>query len=165
MKKTLVAGLALMAAPIALTACGSDTAEETQAPEGVGFEIENARLVLPAVEGNPSATYFDVKNTNDRNIAIGSVSVEKATTTSLHGYYIYEDEPAKPPRMIELGPQVVDANATLKFEPGDKHVMVMDLDPGVKAGDTLEVTISVAGGDKQSFPAKVVAAGEGVIEE
>jgi len=49
---------------------------------------------------------------------------------------------------------------TAKFEPGGNHVMAMGLDEALKAGDTTEVTLTFVGGDKVSFPATVLAAGD-----
>ncbi len=162
MKKTVFAALALMAAPLALSACGSDAAQEEQTPEGVGLVIENARLVMPPVSGNPAAIYFDMTNSTDRKIGYSAVSVDKAESATLHKKFSYDGQPAE---MAELGPQVIKSGETVNFKPGDMHVMVMNLDESVKAGDSVEVTLTVAGGDKQSFAAEVVAPGEGMLEE
>lgn len=162
MNKTTFAALALLAAPLTLSACGTDTAKETEAPDGVGLEIENARLVLPPVAGNPAAIYFDMTNTTDRGIGYSAVSVDKAESATLHKKFTWEGQP---PEMAEVGPQVIQSGETVSFKPGDLHVMAVNLDEAVKVGDNVEVTLIVAGGDKQSFAAKVVAPGEGMLEE
>ena len=69
MTKTIRAALALTVTAIVATACG-EAPEQTEAaapeaPEGIA--VTNARLMLPAVSGNPGAVYFDVANSGDGN--------------------------------------------------------------------------------------------------
>ncbi len=49
---------------------------------------------------------------------------------------------------------------TVKFAPGGKHVMAMELDDTLAAGETTEVTLTFLGGDKLTFPATILAAGD-----
>lgn len=161
MRKSVWASMALITAPIALAACGSETAPEAEAPEGVGLEVTNARLVMPAVSGNPGALYLDITNASERNIAIGGVSIDKAASAELHGYTDYE---GYEPEMITLGPVLIEQGETRTFEPGGKHIMAMDLADDVAEGGSVEVTVTIAGGDKQSFTAKVVGPGQGNTE-
>jgi copper(I)-binding protein len=62
--------------------------------------------------------------------------------------------------MQELPQIAVPAGESAKFEPGEQHVMAMDLADTVAAGGTVEVTLTFVGGDKFSFPAEVRAAGD-----
>ena len=64
MTKTIRAALALTVTAIVATACG-EAPEQTdaaapEAPEGIA--VTNARMMLPAVSGNPGAVYFDVES-------------------------------------------------------------------------------------------------------
>jgi len=54
----------------------------------------------------------------------------------------------------------VAVGETVVFAPGGRHVMAMDLDPALTAGETVEVTLTFASGDKASFPARVLAPGD-----
>jgi periplasmic copper chaperone A len=53
----------------------------------------------------------------------------------------------------------VEGGATIKFAPGGLHVMVFDLDPALKAGETGELTVTFADGEKASVPLKLEAPG------
>ena len=150
----LFAGTALT-----LSAC----AEEPEAPaptkvEGVidGITIDNARLVLAPVEGNPAALYFDFGFDGDRVFSLDRFSVEGAGSAVMHqfGEYDYKVQ------MMEAMPVPVKKGDKVEFKPGDLHVMVGDLSPEIKAGDTAEVTMKVSGGDTHKFTAQVRAAGE-----
>ena len=60
--------------------------------------------------------------------------------------------------MAAMGPLTVPKGETIKFEPGGKHVMAFELSPELKPGATTEMTLTIAGGDKASFPVRVEAA-------
>ena len=148
--------LALIAA-FGLAACG-ETAEQPAAkvPEGIaGMAITNARLVLPAVSGNPAAVYFDLAYDGDRSVALSRVDVESAESAEFHEY----GEWAGKMQMQPMLPLPLKKGDKFEFAPGGKHVMAMKLSPEVKEGGSVEVTITVSGGDKQTFPAEVRAAG------
>ncbi|MEM7688147.1 MAG: copper chaperone PCu(A)C [Pseudomonadota bacterium] len=146
------AGLAL-----SLGAC----AEEAPAPvpvEGVypGLEITNARLVLAPVKGNPAAVYFDAVYNGERGISITGAKVSGAANAEVHAMMEYDFKMT----MAEAGPIPLRSGETQTFEPGGFHVMAMELDEGVEAGGTVEVTLKISGGKTHTFDAEVRAAGE-----
>lgn len=146
------AGLAL-----ALGAC----AEEAPAPapvEGVypDLEITNARLMLAPVSGNPAAVYFDAAFNGERGISITGAEVAGAGKTEVHAMMEYDFEMT----MAEAGPIAVRGGETVAFEPGGFHVMAIDLDESIAAGDTVEVTLKIIGGKTHKFEAPVKEAGE-----
>ena len=63
-------------------------------------------------------------------------------------------------QMMEKGPMGLQPGETYNFEPGGDHIMAMDVSPDLQPGGTAEVTLTVSGGDKYSFPAEIRAAGE-----
>ena len=157
MKKPLILVAALTLGTLGLAACG-ETAEEpaAQAPEGIaGLSISNARLVLPPVAGNPGAVYFDLAYDGDRGLALNRVNVDGAESAEFHDYGEWSGQM----QMMPMLPLPLKKGDKVSFEPGGKHVMAMNLSPEIKEGGTVEVTITVSGGDKQSFPAEVRAAG------
>ncbi|NQX93882.1 MAG: copper chaperone PCu(A)C [Erythrobacter sp.] len=154
-KRTGFAGMAGLA--LALSAC----AEEAPAPvevEGVypGLEITNARLVLPPVSGNPAAVYFDAAYNGERGISITGANVAGAGSTTIHAMMEYNFEMT----MAEVGPIAIRGGESQTFEPGGFHVMAMELDETIEAGDTVEVTLKISGGKTHKFDAEVRAAGE-----
>lgn len=124
-----------------------------EAPDGVS--ITNARLVLPAVAGNPAAVYFDMANGGERPLAIAGAFVTGAGMAMLHTTRT-EGRTAAMEHLVEVP---VPAGKAVSFAPGGLHVMVHDLGPDLAAGDTAEVTLTFADGDKVSFPAAVQTIG------
>ena len=153
MTKSIRAALALAVAaalPVACSEAPEQVTAEPDAPEGIA--VENGRLMLPAVAGNPGAVYFDVVNSGDRDRMIRAASVAGAGSTVMHI--------TEPTGMQEILQIMVKGGETVKFEPGGRHVMANDLPDTVVPGGEVEVTITFVGGDKVSFPAEVRAAGD-----
>lgn len=153
MKRSVWGAIALSIAALGPTACGEAPEQTDAAPEAPeGIAVSNARLMLPAVAGNPGAVYFDVANSSDTGRMIRAASVAGAGSAMMH-------------TTTEAGMQetlqiMVAPGETLKFEPGGAHIMAMNLADTVAAGSKAEVTLTFVGGDKVSFPAEVRAAGD-----
>lgn len=162
MKSAVLTGIAMALASVGLVACQQQgeqpTAEASEAaPEApAGISVSNGRLVLPAVEGNPGAVYFEVVNNGAGDTEIAGASVEGAGSAMLHTT-VKADGMASMQHMESVP---LPKGGTVKFEPGGNHVMAMDLSDTVKAGTNVEVTLTFADGDKVSFPAAVRAAGD-----
>ncbi len=150
------AATALIAGSLALAACTSEP-EHVEEPDGVpGLSVSNARMMLAPVSGNPAAVYFDVDYQADRGLSISRAHVEGAESATLHAYGEWEGKM----QMAEAMPIAMTKGDTIKFEPGGLHVMAFEVAPEIEPGDTVEVTITVSGGDKHSFDAEVRAAGD-----
>lgn len=141
---------ALGAATCALAACSeAPTAPDEGAKASAGVTVSNARLMLPAVKGNPGAAYFDISNGSQKNMVIRAVSVAGAQNAMMHTADMQEEA------QVVLGP-----GETVKFEPGGQHVMAMGLADTVTAGSKADVTVTFVGGDTVTVPADVRAAGD-----
>jgi copper(I)-binding protein len=158
MKITIFPAMALAFGTLGLAACGEDpqpAAEPTsEAPEGVS--VTDARLVLPAVGGNPGAVYFTVHNDSDSQTMIRTVDVEGASSAVIHQMGTWNNQPSMD-EVMQIG---VPANGMLEFKPGDLHVMAMELDETLAPGGTTEVTLHFMRGEKAKFPAEILAAGD-----
>ena len=154
MKAINFAGAALVLATFGLASCGDETAPaETVDPRTMeGITITEARMVLPAVSGNPAAVYFTATNDSDKEAGIRTVDVGGAKSAMLHNTTDGE--------MVDVMVAQVPAGGELKFEPGAYHVMAMDLDPTLAAGGTTDVTLHYSNGKKSTFPAEIRAAGD-----
>lgn len=151
------AALALAAGSLALAACGDSSEKVDAAPDGVpGVTVENARLVLNAVEGNPAAGYFDLAYDGEKSVVIRAADVADAQSAMIHDYI----EANGGIEMAEQPQIMLNSGDEVSLEPGGMHVMAMDVSPELKAGGTTEITLTVVGGDKISFPAEVRAAGD-----
>ncbi len=152
MRKTMLGALALGIAALGPVGCGEEPAAEAEAGTVDGIAITNARLMLPAVAGNPGAVYFDLANSGERDRMIRAASVEGAGSAMMHV--------TEPTGMQETLQVMAKAGETVKFEPGGTHVMAMNLADTIAAGGQANVTVTFVGGDEVTFPAEVRAAGD-----
>jgi copper(I)-binding protein len=158
MKSIVLAPLALALGALALAGCESKEAsapsEAANAPEGIS--ISDARLVLPAVKGNPGAVYFTVHNDSAKLETIDAAAIKGAGSAMIH----QSTMAGGMSEMHAMGQVAVPANGSLAFEPGGLHVMAMNLDAALAKGGTTEVTLAFESGDKAVFPAEILAAGD-----
>lgn len=154
--RSLIAAALLAAGTLSLAACSGEPAAEADNADSnpTGLEVANARLILPAVAGNPAAVYFDLTNAGERSVAVRAADIADAKSTEMHDMMEYN----RVMTMAAMGPLTVPKGETIKFAPGGKHVMAFELSPDMKAGAKTELTLTIAGGDKASFPVKVEAA-------
>ena len=158
MRKTVFASLALVLSTLPLAACGEKEAPPADSVDGKpGVEITNGRIVLPAVAGNPAALYLDIVNNSDGYAVVRKAEVPGAKDVAMHESVTTNGKA----EMVDLAPVNLVKGQSVKFEPGGKHFMIMGLDPAPAAGETKEVTLTFAGGDKSTFTAKVEAPGGG----
>ena len=147
-----VAPLAVLITTVTLGGCkGAEqpAPATSSAPVGKpGVTITAARLVLPAVSGNPGAAYFALDNQSKDTVTIVSIAVAGARKAEIHT-----------PDMKIVDHAEAEPRTTLTFEPGRVHVMVYDVAPDLKAGSETELTVLFSDGDKVSVPAKVLGVG------
>ena len=150
MKRAIWMAAALGLATAGLAGCSEAPDPAEAAPEGPeGISVTDARLMLPAVAGNPGAVYFEVKNDGEKNRMLRAAAVAGAGSAMMHTG-----------DMQELPQMVVAPGESAKFAPGEQHVMAMDLADSVTAGSQAEVTLTFLGGDTFKFSAEVRAAGD-----
>lgn len=157
MKRSIWTAAALALVALGPVACGEAPTESAADPDApAGISADDARLMLPAVPGNPGAVYFDIANNGADTATILSVHVEGAGSAMMHRMTMSDGQAS-----MEAAPRVeVPAGETVRFAPGGLHVMAMDLADTLVAGGATEVTLTFASGDKISFPAEVRAAGD-----
>ena len=155
----VLASAALLAMTPPMAGCGGDAGPaEAEAVEGQipGMTIENARMVLAPVEGNPAAIYFDLSYEGDKGLTIRKAEVAQAGSAMLHQYGEYNFKV----QMMEALPIPLKKGTKVEFKPGDLHVMAMEPDAGLEPGGTVQVTLTVSGGQTHTFDAEIRAAGE-----
>ncbi len=151
--------LALTLAILSLGACQQAAKDETKAaatgaPDAKpGLSVAEGKFLLPAVSGNPGAAYFLIDNESSSTVSIASIAIVGVGKTEIHQTM---GGSMKPIDRIDIEPKI-----TLKFERGGLHVMAFDVAGTLKAGETTEMTITFADGDKLSAPLKIEAMGAG----
>jgi copper(I)-binding protein len=121
--------------------------------------VRDAWVRLPAVGGRPAAGYFTAEAgampeeiTNVTSPAPGRVEMHE----SMSGGGMAA--------MKELETLAFEAGRPIAFEPGGKHLMLFDLDPTVKPGDTLAITFTFSRAKPVTVEARVIAAGDAAPE-
>lgn len=127
--------IAALVGAFALASCGG-APNADPAPK-----IEGAWVRLPAVSGRPAAAYFDIA-AGTRAATLLKVSTPIALRTELH-------ETTKGAggvmSMQALDKVDIPAGGEAAFAPGGKHVMLFDVAPNLKAGDTVKLSLAFAG--------------------
>jgi copper(I)-binding protein len=153
-----LAPIALVLGTLGLAACDSQpqpaASHDPDAPEGI--TISDARLVLPPVKGNPGAIYFTVHNDSSSPATIRAAHADGAQSAMIHQSMKMDGVAS----MRDVPEIAVPAHGELAFEPGGLHVMVFGLDDTLQKGASTDVTLTFASGDKVTFPAQVLAAGD-----
>ena len=160
MKPAIRHAFAATGAMLLLTACGGGGPEDT-APTEAAASVErlvgeNARVVLPAVSGNPAVAYFDLTYNSGGGPTVTSVSVEGASMSEIHAM----EEVDGMMTMGKAAPIALLGRIPVKFEPGGYHVMAMQPSADLEPGGTTSITVTLSTGEETTFPAEVRAPGE-----
>jgi len=147
-----------LAGALMLAACCGEAEVVEAAPEGVveGMSVENARLVLAPVSGNPAAVYFDLAYDGTRALTLYDAEVEGAGDATIHQFGEYDFKV----QMMEALPIALTEGTKVEFKPGDYHVMAMEVSEDLQAGGTAEITLKLSGGGTHKFDAEIRAAGD-----
>ena len=156
MRKALTV-LAPLALGLALSACQQkDKAPEapaSAAPDAKpGVAVADARLVLPAVKGNPGVAYFTLANSDTKAVALAAVAVDGVGKAEMHQ--------TVGGKMGPVDRVDIDPNASVSFAPGGLHVMAMEPSADWQPGGTVNVTVILSDGTSQTVAAAVRAAGD-----
>ena len=136
--------------------CGGGATVDAQQTGIPGLSVENARLVLPPIQGNPGAVYFDLAYEGDRALSIRKAEVTGAVETQIHAYGEWEGQL----QMAEAMPIPIRKGVKIQFKPGEYHLMVFGLEEGIGPDETIEVTLTASGGGRYSFDADIREAGD-----
>ena len=103
-----------------------------------------------AVPGRPAAAYFIVHG-GPRPLDLISVSSDVAITSEMH-------EGGMAMKKVDRVP--IPAGAIVPFAPGGRHVMLYNMNPGVKPGRILSLLLTFSDGTRLRQGARVIAAGD-----
>jgi periplasmic copper chaperone A len=131
---------------VALAACAEKPTEPT---------VTGAVVRLSANPKAPSVGYFTLKGgpTEDRLLTVTSPVVIRI---EMHESMMSGNMSSMKPL---VGGVAVPANADVKFEPGGKHIMLYNINPGMKAGETMRLDFVFASGLQLQAYAPLRAAG------
>ena len=139
------AGIGLFSALFILSACHA-------APQPVA---KDAWIRLPAVPERPGAAFFMLTG-GDHDTQLLSVTSPIAIRTELHETMKMQNG-AMTMAPMDIVP--LPAGKVVTFQPGGKHVMLFDVNPDAKPGQTVPLKLSFADGTTIDLAAKTVPAG------
>jgi copper(I)-binding protein len=139
--------LLLLATLTALAGCNSGTESSRS--------VSNAWIRLAAVEGRPAAGYATVAATPD-HVALVSVTSPSAGRIEIHETMTHGTMAG----MRKLDRIDVSKEREIVFAPGGRHLMLFDLDAGLKPGGEADLVFHYENGGTSTLPARIVAAGD-----
>lgn len=145
--------LSRLLAPLAMGAVLGLAACHPAKPKALG--VEDAWVRLAAVPGRPAAGYVTIKGgaTADRLVSVTSA---KAARVELHAGGMEHGMATMHP----ISGLDVPAGDEAKLAPGGDHAMLFGIDPAIRPGDALPLTLRFASGTKLTTAAKTIAAGD-----
>jgi copper(I)-binding protein len=135
----------ILAASLALGACSATPPT---------LSVDKGYIRLAAVPNRPAVAYFTVHGgTADTTlIAVNSeVSVKAELHESMKAGGMASMKP--------LGDVPIRSGSTVEFKPGGKHLMLFDMNPGIKPGRVVTLTATFANNQRILFDAPTIAAG------
>jgi periplasmic copper chaperone A len=137
---TVLAGVVAL-----LGACGTST-ESTATNAG---SITVADGWVKAADSGMSAAFGDIKNSSDEPITITKASTPASSMVQLHETVTGSDGQTK--MQEKEGGFVIPAKGSFKLQPGGNHIMFMDITEPIKAGDTIEITLTFKDGSTKTI--------------
>ncbi len=119
------------------------------------LRVEDAYVRMSPVRENPSAAYFTVHG-GPQDVTLIGVSTEVAIRSEMHETMAGHEGMASMKPVTDVQ---VPAGSEVKFEPGGKHVMLWNLNPGLKPPRNITLLLSFSNGEKLQVSAPLVAAG------
>ena len=118
------------------------------------LSVDGAWVRLGAVAGRPAAAYFTVHG-GPAPATLISVTTDVAIKAEMHETMAKDGVTS----MAPLTRVEIPANTDVAFAPGGRHVMLFDMNSGIKPADRVMLTFAFADGTRIMGNANVVAAG------
>ncbi|MES3150998.1 copper chaperone PCu(A)C [Sphingomonas faeni] len=118
------------------------------------LSVDGAWVRLGAVTGRPAAAYFTVHG-GPTPATLISVTTDVAIKSEMHETM----DKGGMSTMTPLAKVEIPANTDVAFAPGGRHVMLFDMNSGIKPADRVTLTFAFADGTRIINNATVVAAG------
>ena len=137
--------------PMALSGC-STTPKQAY--------VDHAWVRLGAVSGRPAAAYFTIHGGPEPRTLI-AVTTDVAVNSEMHETI----DKGGTAEMEALHDVSVPKDQTVVFAPAGRHVMLFDMNAGIKAGGSITLTFTFSNGERILKDAPVIGAGDPVPEK
>jgi len=128
---------------------------------GGGIEIKNAWIREAPPGATVAALYLEINN-NDGEDQILSINTPVSELAEFHNTQVTPDGTGK---MVKLENLSIQSGEQLKFSPGGKHIMLINLNKVLKAGEVYEVTIDFKNSGQKTVNAVVKGFDSGKDED
>jgi copper(I)-binding protein len=128
---------------LALSACGAASGSSS-------ITVSDARVPEPA--GPTGAAYLTITNDGDAGDRLVAVETDVASSAEIHESTLTNGVMS----MEHLDAVDVPAGGQAVLEPGGLHVMLIDVDQDLTAGDTVALTLVFDGAGEQAVDAEVI---------
>ena len=118
------------------------------------LSVDKAYVRLAAVPGRPAVAYFTLHGGTADAVLI-DVSSDVSVKSELHESMAAGNMATMKP----LRDVAVHAGSSVAFAPGGKHLMLFDMNPGIKPGRNVALTFTFANNRRIVVEAPTVAAG------
>jgi copper(I)-binding protein len=102
------------------------------------IKVADGRLVLPAVAGHPASAYFKIANLTHDVVTVDGLTITGTREAEMHETV---DASMTPLKRLEI-----DAGQSIPFSPGGRHVMAFGVDPALKPGGRVRMTLRLEHG-------------------
>jgi copper(I)-binding protein len=118
------------------------------------LSVDKGYIRLAAVPSRPAVAYFTIHG-GTADTTLIAVSSDVSVKNELH-------ESMKAGGMASMKPLEdvpIRSGSTVPFAPGGKHVMLFDMNPGIKPGRVVTLTATFSNNQRILFDAPTIAAG------
>lgn len=147
--KSRAALLGLGASAALLVACGSDDTGPTAAPSDQGAAITVTDAWVKTAEEGMTSGFGNLENISDREAVLVGATSDVAGHVEIHDTIDEDGRMSMTP--VEDLP--IPADETVELAPGGNHLMLMDINRPIKAGDSVEITLRFQDGTTQQITA------------
>jgi copper(I)-binding protein len=147
--KKLMAVIAALASVVALSACSKT--EEASALSISGPVVRAVDSMSPVNETtgkSMTGSFMTITNSSDKDITLVGGSSPVAGIIEIHE--VIDGEMVAMPNGL-----VIPANGSVELRMGGYHVMLLELDHALTAGEEVDVTLEFSNGEKLSYTAPV----------
>lgn len=116
--------------------------------------VADAYVRFSPVRTNPSAAYFTIHG-GTQDVSLIGVSTEVAIRSEMHE----TTHSGNMASMKAVESVQIPAGSTVKFEPGGKHVMMWNINPGIAPPKHITLVFAFSNGDHIKADAPLVPAG------
>lgn len=123
------------------------------------LSIDKGYIRLNAVPNRPAVAYFTIHG-GTSDVTLLSVTTPVSVKSELHESMSHQSmNGGTMAKMTPIGDFPVRAGSTNVFAPGGKHLMLFDMNPGVKPGRRVKLTFTFSNGQRIDHGVMAIAAG------